>query len=101
MDLQSQTSVLSNFFMPESIEKTIIREYVSPYTISYIKTKKDSYFCYSEETNTSVLLKIDKKSNTMSQSTVRNPYTFGFTTDSFNSMTAAKQSQKISIDCEQ
>ena len=60
-NLQSQTSVLSDFFTPSSIEKTIIREYVSPYTISYIKTKTDNYFCYSDETNTSVLLKTNSK----------------------------------------
>lgn len=60
-NLQSQTSLLSDFFTPSSIEKTIIREYVSPYTISYIKTKTDNYFCYSDETNTSVLLKTNSK----------------------------------------
>lgn len=46
--LLAQTSVVAHAKLPYSIDKTIIREYVYPTTISYLKSGSCGYFVYAD-----------------------------------------------------
>lgn len=52
-------SMLSHVVMPDSIERTLIREYVYPATISYIETQQGHYFALNDGVGTLTSVRID------------------------------------------
>lgn len=61
--LLAQTSVLAHAKMPFPIEKTIIREYSYPTTISYLANDSCGYFVYADASLSAIYSPMDAKYN--------------------------------------
>lgn len=61
--LLAQTSVLAHAKMPFPIEKTIIREYSYPTTISYLANDSCGYFVYADASLSAICSPMDAKYN--------------------------------------
>lgn len=62
-DLLAQTSVVAHANFPFPIEKTIIREYVYPTTVSYLTSDTCGYFVYADASLNTTFLPIDTNYN--------------------------------------
>lgn len=58
-DVWAQTSVTATLVLPVDIQKTKIREYNFPSSISYVESTKGNYFVYADTTLSAIYAPVD------------------------------------------